>query len=136
MVTLITGTLFLAGCGKAQIGYIDTDKIQQDPPPQLKTIIDEGNGKITALEKEVKQKLQENPNMSAEEANKIQSDGQRQAAFYQHNYSTQLKQKTDEALDAVYKEKKLDVILQHTYQIPTAFMGAVDVTDDVIAKLQ
>lgn len=46
------------------------------------------------------------------------------------------REEAQKSLQDIAKEKKLDVVVDSEKEQPTALMGCVDVTDDVIAKLQ
>lgn len=74
--------------------------------------------------------------MSQEDAQKLQMDAQRKLQGINQSYSLQLRQKIDVALGAVSKEKKLDAVVNNSQEQPIAITGAVDVTDEVISKLQ
>ena len=70
------------------------------------------------------------------DAQKTQAEAQRKMASLNQSYQMQLQQKVSAALQDIAKEKKLDVVVDSEKEQPTALMGCVDVTDDVIAKLQ
>lgn len=74
--------------------------------------------------------------MSQEDAQKLQMDAQRKLQGINQSYSLQLRQKMDVALGSVSKEKKLDAVVNNSQEQPIAITGAVDVTDEVISKLQ
>ena len=128
-------TLVMSGCGKTQIGYIDGDRIMKEAP-QITSLVEEGNQKINEAREEAQKSLQDNPDMSQEDAQKAQADAQRKMASLNQSYQMQLQQKVSAALQDIAKEKKLDVVVDSEKEQPTALMGCVDVTDDVIAKLQ
>ena len=104
--------------------------------PQVKSLVDEGNQKINEAREEAQKSLQDNPDMSQEDAQKTQAEAQRKMASLNQSYQMQLQQKVSAALQDIAKEKKLDVVVDSEKEQPTALMGCVDVTDDVIAKLQ
>ena len=128
-------SLVMTGCGKTQIGYIDGDRIMKEAP-QIQSLVEEGNQKINEAREEAQKSLQDNPDMSQEDAQKAQADAQRKMASLNQSYQMQLQQKVSAALQDIAKEKKLDVVVDSEKEQPTALMGCVDVTDDVIAKLQ
>ena len=139
VLAAMAATLLLSGCGQAKIGYIDGAKVTKEAP-QIKAIVDEGNQKLEEAQKEAeddfKKKTEENPNMSSEDAQKLQSDAQRKLQGLNQSYALQLRQRLDVALGEVSKEKKLDAIVNNSEEQPTAVSGAIDITDEVISKLQ
>ena len=111
-------------------------KAASEEAPQVKSLVEEGNQKINEAREEAQKSLQDNPDMSQEDAQKAQADAQRKMASLNQSYQMQLQQKVSAALQDIAKEKKLDVVVDSEKEQPTALMGCVDVTDDVIAKLQ
>ena len=131
--------MLMSGCGQAKIGYIDGDRVSKEAP-QISALVEEGNQKLQEAQKqsqeEIQQKMKENPNMSQEDAQKLQMDAQRKLQGINQSYALQLRQKIDVALGSVSKEKKLDAVVNNSQEQPIAITGAVDVTDEVISKLQ
>lgn len=139
LVAAMAATLLMSGCGQVKIGYIDGERISKEAP-QITSLVDEGNQKIQEAqqqaEADLKQKLQDNPNMTQEEAQKAQMDAQSKVQGLNQSYSLQLKQKLDVAVGAVSRDKKLDAVVNNSQEQPMAITGAVDITDEVIQKLQ
>ncbi|WP_051635409.1 OmpH family outer membrane protein [Selenomonas sp. ND2010] len=131
--------MLMSGCGQAKIGYIDGERVSKEAP-QISALVEEGNQKLNEAraqsQAEIQQKMKENPNMSQEDAQKLQMDAQRKLQGINQSYSLQLRQKMDVALGSVSKEKKLDAVVNNSQEQPIAITGAVDVTDEVISKLQ
>lgn len=131
--------MLMSGCGQAKIGYIDGERVSKEAP-QISALVEEGNQKLNEAREqsqaEIQQKMKENPNMSQEDAQKLQMDAQRKLQGINQSYALQLRQKIDVALGSVSKEKKLDAVVNNSQEQPIAITGAVDVTDDVISKLQ
>ena len=138
-VVLLASALFsvalMSGCGKTQIGYIDGSRVMEESP-QIKAIVDEGNQKMAETQQEAEQKLKDNPDMSQEDAQKLQGDTQRKLQGLNQSYTIQIKQKIDAVLADIAKQKKLDAVIDSEEKNKTAIMGATDVTDAVIEKLQ
>ena len=132
LAAAFAATMLMSGCGQVKIGYIEGSRVMQEAP-QVKSLVEEGNQKINEAREEAQQSLQDNPDMSQEDA---QADAQRKMASLNQSYQMQLQQKVSAALQDIAKEKKLDVVVDSEKEQPTALMGCVDVTDDVIAKLQ
>lgn len=135
LVAAMAVMMLTAGCGKVKVGYIEGSRVMKEAP-QITAIVDEGNQKMVAAQKEAEDKMQQNPDMSQEDAQKLQQDTQRKLMGLNQSYSIQVKQKIDTALDGIAQSKKLDVVIDSEKEQPTAITGCVDVTDDVIAKLQ
>ena len=131
LAAAFAATMLMSGCGQVKIGYIEGSRVMQEAP-QVKSLVEEGNQKIN----EAREEAQDNPDMSQEDAQKAQADAQRKMASLNQSYQMQLQQKVSAALQDIAKEKKLDVVVDSEKEQPTALMGCVDVTDDVIAKLQ
>lgn len=139
LIAAMAVAMLTSGCGQVKIGYIDGERVTKEAP-QISALVEEGNQKIMEAQQQasqdVQKKMQENPNMSEEEAQKVQVDAQRKVQGLNQSYALQLRQKLDVALGAVAKEKKLDAVVNNAQNQPTAVTGAVDVTDEVIQKLQ
>ena len=135
LAAAFAATMLMSGCGQVKIGYIEGSRVMQEAP-QVKSLVEEGNQKINEAREEAQKSLQDNPDMSQEDAQKAQADAQRKMASLNQSYQMQLQQKVSAALQDIAKEKKLDVVVDSEQEQPTALMGCVDVTDDVIAKLQ
>lgn len=139
ILAAFAASMLLTGCGQVKVGYINGERVTKEAP-QIKAIIDEGNQKLEETQKETEAELQkkaeENPNMTAEEAQKLQTDAQRKLQGLNQSYALQLRQRLDVALGQVTKEKELDAIVNNSEEQPIAISGAVDVTDEVISKLQ
>lgn len=135
LAAAFAATMLMSGCGQVKIGYIEGSRVMQEAP-QVKSLVEEGNQKINEAREEAQKSLQDNPDMSQEDAQKAQADAQRKMASLNQSYQMQLQQKVSAALQDIAKEKKLDVVVDSEMEQPTALMGCVDVTDDVIAKLQ
>ena len=133
---LLTASMFAAGCGQVYIGTMDRERVQTEAP-QIKAIVTEANEKLMAAQQEAQAKFEANPNMTAEEAQQLQMDTQRKMAGLNQMYMTQYEQKLNVAVEDVVKAKKLDIVLDAgSAKAPTVFTGGVDITDEVIQKLQ
>jgi len=133
---LLTASLFAAGCGQVHIGTVDTTRVQTEAP-QIKAVIDEANGKLMEAQQEAQAKFETSPNMTTEEAQQLQMETQRKMAGLNQMYTIQLQQKLDVAVQDIVKEKKLDIVLDSgTKTQPSVLTGGVDITDEVIGKLQ
>ena len=125
----------LTGCGQVKVGYINGERITKEAP-QIKATMEEGSKKMQEVQQELVKKMEENPNMSKEESEKLQIEAQRKAMGYSQQYITQVQQKLNVALEEISKEKKIDVVLDNNNYQKSVFIGGIDLTDEAIKKLQ
>ena len=136
MSVLCAAALF-AGCGKVNVGYVDQSRIQNEAP-QIKSSMDEMQSKMAEVQQEAEQKFQEAAAIgtSEEDMQKLQQQMQMKAAGVQQQYAIQIKAKVDAAMDDIVKEKKLDTVVNSNGKDGVVVSGGVDITEDVIQKLQ
>lgn len=132
---LISSSLLITGCGQVGIGYVDGARIMNESA-QIKSVMEEAKQKIAEIEKQAQEELANNPNWTDEEKMKAQGDIQRKVIGINQAYSTQLKHKFDEALAEIAKAKNLDAVLDSSKDQPLILKGGIDVTDEVLQKLQ
>ena len=132
---LISSSLLITGCGKINIGYVDGKRVM-DESPQIKSVIEEGQKKIEEVETEAQNEAAKNPNQTDEEKIKAQGDLQRKLMGINQAYATQLQHKIQEAMGDIAKKNNLDVIVDSSKDQPLILKGGVDLTDEVIQKLQ
>ncbi len=136
MSALLTASIFMTGCGsQINIGYVDGAKIMSDAP-QIKAVLDEGQKKAEEIQQEARTTLENNPNWTDEEKNKALSELQRKLQGINQAYATQLKYKFDEAIEGIAQQKKLDVVIDSSENQKIVIVGGIDVTNEVIQKLQ
>lgn len=137
IMSVLCMAALLAGCGKVNVGYIDQSRIQNEAP-QIKSSIEEMQGKLQETQDDANKQLQEAQanGASEEELQKLQQQLQMKAVGVQQQYSTQMKAKLDAALDDVVKAKKLDTVVNSNGKDGVVISGGTDITDDVIQKLQ
>ncbi len=136
LAALIVATFLMTGCGsEANIGVIDVEKVMSDAP-QIKAIMDEGAQKMTEIQNETATELENHPDWTEEEIAKAQIELQRKIMGIDQAYATQFKYKLDEVLAGIAQEKNLDVVIDSTTEQPLILKGGIDVTDEVIQKLQ
>ena len=134
-VVLLAGSTALAGCGQVHVGTIDRARVQEEAPA-IKTVVTEANTKLMEAQTEAQEKFKANPNMTQEEAQQLQMETQRKLAGLNQMYSIQLEQKLNVAVEDIVKEKKLDIVMDSSKTYPSVITGGVDITDEVIGKLQ
>ena len=137
IMSVLCMAALLAGCGKVNVGYIDQARIQNEAP-QIKSSIEEMQGKLQETQDDANKQLQEAQanGASEEDMQKLQQQLQMKAVGVQQQYSTQMKAKLDAALDDVVKAKKLDTVVNSNGKDGVVISGGTDITDDVIQKLQ
>ena len=131
----ISASLLITGCGNVNVGYVDGKRIMEESP-QIKAVLEEGKKKIEEVEAEAQADMEKNPNMTDEEKLKAQGDLQRKIIGINQSYATQLKHKFDEAMHDIAQKNNLDVVVDSPKDQPLILRGGVDVTDEVIKKLQ
>lgn len=133
---LISSSLLITGCGgQMQIGYVDGSRIMNESA-QIKSVMDEAKQKIEEVEKQAQEELAKNPNWTDEEKMKAQGDIQRKVIGINQAYAAQLRHKFDEALADIAKTKNLDVVVDSSKDNQIILKGGVDVTEEVLKKLQ
>ena len=136
LLTAMAMTFVVGGCGKSQFGYVDRMRIEKESP-QITAIVSEADTKMAQMQQEAQTKLaQDQPNMSAEDFQKEQQQEQMKLTAANQQYVMQVKQKVDAAMADIVKQKKLDVVVAKDQAAQTMVSGGVDITDDVIQKLQ
>ena len=133
MATLIAAML-MSGCGEVNMGYIDSEKLMD--APQIKTIREEGETKLQEAEMQMIEEITSKQDAPDEEKQKVQMEAQRKLMGIQQAYSSQIKQKIDAALVDIVKAKNIDVVLDSSEDQKVVFEGGIDLTDEVLQKLQ
>lgn len=133
-VAMLASSLIITGCGQSQIGCVDVDKVMMEAP-RVKTLMTEAEGKI----KEVQEKFEQdygNKEMTEEETAKAQMEFHRKLEGINQAYATQIKSRMDVVIEEISREKNIDVVISNSSDDKMIFHGAIDVTDDVIKKMQ
>ncbi|MDL2280598.1 OmpH family outer membrane protein [Selenomonadales bacterium OttesenSCG-928-I06] len=130
ILVIVLTAFFLTGCmgSKASIGVVDTSKIMKESP------------KVQQFQEQLQEKAKElSANLEKEQAglNEEQIQAKQEAAYgellkMQQDFGMQFNETVKSAIEQVSKEKKIDVIL---FKEVVAH-GGVDVTEDVLKKLQ
>ncbi|MCR5833178.1 MAG: OmpH family outer membrane protein [Selenomonadaceae bacterium] len=132
---LFAVSLMLTGCGQGQIASVDLNRVM-DESPRVKTLLEEADGKMKDAQEKFNKDREANPNMSEEEAAKMQNDFQRKIAGINQGAASQIRSRIDVVLGEISHEKNLDVVVASSKDNPVLFQGGIDVTDDVIKKMQ
>ncbi len=134
LTLMLISTFLISGCGEVNIGYLDGVKLMD--APQLKTIREEGEQKLQEAEAQITADLAAKQDASDEDKQKAQIEAQRKLMGIQQAYASQLKQKLDAAVGDIVKSKNIDVVVDSSEDQKIIFEGGIDLTDDVLKKLQ
>lgn len=144
-VVMALMSVFMAGCGnETKLGYVDAERVMNEAP-QIKTIRENIDAKNKELEAKEQDLYNNKASMSEEDFKKAQADIQRQYQGLGMQYQSQLKNTMDKALAEVSTEKELSavvpkaVVRSNGMQIEKkdfVVQGGIDITDEVIQKLQ
>ena len=132
---LLAATLLVSGCGQGQIAAVDVDKVMADAP-RVKTLMSEAEGKIKDAQQKFEQDAAAKPDMTDEETAKLQMDFQRKLEGINQAYASQIRSRMDVVIEEISREKNIDVVINNSANDKLIFHGALDVTDDVIKKMQ
>ena len=131
-VALLASSLIISGCGEGQIGSVDVSKVMQEAP-RVKTLMEEAETKVN----EEQQKFEQtNADKTGEEALKAQAEFQRKLQSINQAYAAQIKSRMDVVIEELSREKNLDVVVNNSSEQKILFKGGIDVTQDVIKKMQ
>ena len=134
-VAIFAASLILTGCGQAQIGSVDVDKVMAEAP-RVKTLLAEAEGKIKEAEQKFEADYANKDNMSEEDLAKLQMDFQRKLEGINQAYAAQIRNRMDVVVEEISREKNIDVVINNSSEQRMIFHGNIDVTDDVIKKMQ
>lgn len=125
----LMGSLLVAGCGSdPQFGTLDGQRVMMESP-KIQAIQQE----LTTKGEELQAQLREDQKtMSPDQFAKKQQETMQEFMVIKKGLETQLEATLETATSEVAQEKKLNLIL---YKQGVA-QGGIDVTDDVIKKLQ
>ena len=132
---LLASTMLLSGCGQGQIAAVDVDKVMADAP-RVKTLMSEAETKIKDAQQKFEQDTAAKPDMTDEEAAKLQMEFQRKLEGINQAYASQIRSRMDVVIEEISREKNIDVVINNSESDKLIFHGAIDVTDDVIKKMQ
>jgi outer membrane protein len=129
-ILLGVSALLRVGCGgrNAEFGVVDMRQVDEKAPI-LKTVREEVTAKSLAVQEEIQKNTVGKPR---EEQEKFLEEKRAEMELLQAESQNKVKASLDAALAAVAKEKKLGAILIKE-AVP---QGGVDVTEDVVQKMQ
>ena len=132
---LLTASLLVMGCGNGQIASVDVNKVMEQAP-RVKTLMDEAEGKAKEVQENFEKEYSNKPDLTQEDVAKAQMELQRKLEGINRAYTSQIKNRLDVVLEEIAREKNIDVVISNAAQDKMIFHGAIDVTDDVIKKMQ
>ena len=133
-VALVASSLIIAGCGEGQIGAVDVSKVMTEAP-RVKKLMEEAQTKVTEEQQKFEQ-ANAGKELTDEEAFKAQMDFQRKLESINQAYAAQIKSRMDVVVEEISREKNLDVVVNNSSEQKILFQGGIDVTQDVINKMQ
>lgn len=133
--TLLVASLMLTGCGQGQIGSVDVNKVMTEAP-RVKTLMTEAETKVKEAQEKFEQDKAAKPDMTEEEINKAQMDFQRKLEGINQAYTSQIKNRMDVVIEEIAREKNIDVVISNPADQKMLHHGGIDVTDEVIKKMQ
>ena len=128
-------SLMLSGCGQGQIGCVDVEKVMAEAP-RVKTLMEEAETKMKDAQQKFEQDVAAKPDMTDEERAKLQNDFQRKISGINQATATQIRSRMDVVIGEIAQSKNLDVVVSNSADEKTIFLGGIDVTQDVIQKMQ
>ena len=134
-VALLASSLLTAGCGEGQIASVDVEKVMAEAP-RVKTLMEEAQAKITAEQQKFEQENAGKELSDDEEALKVQMDFRRKRENIKQAYATQIQSRMDVVIEEISREKNIDVVISNSEDQKILFKGGIDITDDVIKKMQ
>ena len=134
-VALLASSLIISGCGEGQIGSVNVNKVMEEAP-RVKTLMEEAQGKVTEAQQKFEQDKAAKPEMTQEESLKAQMDFQRKLENINQAYATQIKSRMDVVVGEIAREKNIDVVISNSEGQKILFQGGIDITQDVINKMQ
>ena len=129
VAAMLALTGMLAGCGgKDNVGVVDMSRVQKEAP-----LVQQYKQKTEDKQKSIEKELQDaQQSMSAEDFQKKQQQAQQELNIFGASMQRQFMSDIQSKLGDIAKDKN-DGIIVVKEAVPS---GGIDVTDDLIAKLQ
>ena len=132
---LLAVSVLMTGCGDAKIGAVDVTKVM-DEAPRVKTLMTEAESKAKEAQEAYEKEYTNKPDLNEADVQKAQADLQRKLIGINQAYTAQIKNRLDVVLEEIAREKNIDVVISNAAEDKMIFHGAIDVTDEVIKKMQ
>lgn len=129
VAAMLALTGMLAGCGgKDNVGVVDMSRVQKEAP-----LVQQYKQKTEDKQKFIEKELQDaQQSMSAEDFQKKQQQAQQELNIFGASMQRQFMSDIQSKLGDIAKDKNVGIIVVKE-AVPS---GGIDVTDDLIAKLQ
>ena len=129
VAAMLALTGMLAGCGgKDNVGVVDMSRVQKEAP-----LVQQDKQKTEDKQKSIEKELQDaQQSMSAEDFQKKQQQAQQELNIFGASMQRQFMSDIQSKLGDIAKDKNVGIIVVKE-AVPS---GGIDVTDDLIAKLQ
>jgi len=129
VAAMLALTGMLAGCGgKDNVGVVDMSRVQKEAP-----LVQQYKQKTEDKQKSIEKELQDaQQSMSAEDFQKKQQQAQQELNIFGASMQRQFMSDIQSKLGDIAKNKNVGIIVVKE-AVPS---GGIDVTDDLIAKLQ
>lgn len=129
VAAMLALTGMLAGCGgKDNVGVVDMSRVQKEAP-----LVQQYKQKTEDKQKSIEKELQDaQQSMSAEDFQKKQQQAQQELNIFGASMQRQFMSDIQSKLGDIAKDKNVGIIVAKE-AVPS---GGIDVTDDLIAKLQ
>ena len=131
LVALVASVALIGGCagtGNNAIGILNVEKVMTESA-KVKQLQDQLNSRGKELSDQLEK---DKPNISAEEYQKRQEAAYGEFLRTKQDLESQIDNAIKQALEQVSKEKNLGIVL---YKNGVA-QGGIDITDDVLKKMQ
>ena len=132
---MLAVSVLMTGCGDAKIGAVDVTKVM-DQAPRVKTLMTEAESKAKEAQETYEKEYTNKPDLTEADVQKAQADLQRKLIGINQAYTAQIKNRLDVVLEEIAREKNIDVVISNAAEDKMIFHGAIDVTDEVIKKMQ
>lgn len=129
VAAMLALTGMLAGCGgKDNVGVVDMSRVQKEAP-----LVQQYKQKTEDKQKSIEKELQDaQQSMSAEDFQKKQQQAQQELNIFGASMQRQFMSDIQSKLGDIAKDKNVGIIVVKE-AVPS---GGIDVTDDLITKLQ
>ena len=128
-ISMVIMAVVVSGCGQNKnVGVIDVEKVVTESP-KIKVM----NEELMAKHKEIEEKLNtDKTTLSEADFNNAKQAADTEFTALRKDLSVKMETEIKTNLEKIAKEKNLSVIIKKN----VAVQGGVDVTDEMIAKLQ
>ncbi len=137
IIAAFAAMMLAAGCGSAQIGYVDPNRVEKEAPA-IMSIDAEMTQKIDEMQKNAQEELQKKQTQGVpfEEMQQIQQQTMGQMKQTANIYNQQKMIKVQSVVGEIAQKQKIDAVVFSMEEKKLIHLGGIDITDDVIKALQ